>query len=139
MPPSTFYSKLFADRAGQAPARVRQLRHRRAAAQAGPHRGRRGTAARLNHLGVEVASTDEVVAAPGPPRAARASPTAIEDGVTCCYALQDGHGHVARVGADGQYSVMLQADCTPVVGRLMPGTLGEPRLRAATPPKSTWS
>jgi len=42
----------------------------------------------LNHLGVEVGSTDEVTAA-----TARLSdegiPTATEDQVTCCYALQD--------------------------------------------------
>ena len=47
-----------------------------------------GRAARLNHLGVEVASTAEVVAA-----TRRFWPTglatAVEDGTTCCYALQD--------------------------------------------------
>jgi catechol 2,3-dioxygenase-like lactoylglutathione lyase family enzyme len=42
----------------------------------------------LNHLGVEVASTDEVVAATR--RYAEAGlPTEVEDGTTCCYALQD--------------------------------------------------
>jgi catechol 2,3-dioxygenase-like lactoylglutathione lyase family enzyme len=42
----------------------------------------------LNHLGIEVASTDEVAAAE-----ARLSddgvPTRVEDNVTCCYAVQD--------------------------------------------------
>src|SRR5919108_5697073 len=42
----------------------------------------------LNHLGVEVTSTEEVAAA-----AARAAgeelPTSVEDGVTCCFAVQD--------------------------------------------------
>jgi catechol 2,3-dioxygenase-like lactoylglutathione lyase family enzyme len=42
----------------------------------------------LNHLGVEVGSTDEVVAATR--RLADAGlPTEVEDGTTCCYALQD--------------------------------------------------
>ena len=42
----------------------------------------------LNHLGVEVGSTDEVVAAEG--RLAGAGlMTAAEDQVTCCYAVQD--------------------------------------------------
>jgi catechol 2,3-dioxygenase-like lactoylglutathione lyase family enzyme len=49
------------------------------------NRGQGGT---LNHLGVEVASTDDVVAATR--RYAEAGlPTAVEDGTTCCYALQD--------------------------------------------------
>jgi catechol 2,3-dioxygenase-like lactoylglutathione lyase family enzyme len=42
----------------------------------------------LNHLGVEVGSTDEVVAATRR-FGALGMPTAVEDGTTCCYALQD--------------------------------------------------
>jgi lactoylglutathione lyase len=42
----------------------------------------------LNHLGVEVASTDEVVDATRRLSAA-GLPTRVEDGTTCCYALQD--------------------------------------------------
>ena len=42
----------------------------------------------LNHLGVEVASTDEVVAATRRYTAEGMS-TRVEDGTTCCYALQD--------------------------------------------------
>jgi catechol 2,3-dioxygenase-like lactoylglutathione lyase family enzyme len=42
----------------------------------------------LNHLGVEVASTDEVVAATRR-YAADGMSTRVEDGTTCCYALQD--------------------------------------------------
>ena len=58
------------DRAGQAPAGLRQLRHRRPAAQArldgGPHaHGAMGSVGALNHLGVEVETTDEVTAATG--------------------------------------------------------------------------
>jgi len=42
----------------------------------------------LNHLGVEVASTDEVVAETR--RLSHAGlPTRVQDGTTCCYATQD--------------------------------------------------
>jgi catechol 2,3-dioxygenase-like lactoylglutathione lyase family enzyme len=47
-----------------------------------------GRGGSLNHLGVEVASTDEVVAATRKFTAA-GLPTRVEDGTTCCYALQD--------------------------------------------------
>ena len=42
----------------------------------------------LNHLGVEVASTEDVVAATRTFTAAGLA-TRVEDGTTCCYALQD--------------------------------------------------
>ena len=42
----------------------------------------------LNHLGVEVGSADEVVAATRR-YAAEGMATRVEDGTTCCYALQD--------------------------------------------------
>ena len=42
----------------------------------------------LNHLGVEVASTDEVVAATRK-FTELGMPTRVEDGITCCYARQD--------------------------------------------------
>jgi catechol 2,3-dioxygenase-like lactoylglutathione lyase family enzyme len=48
----------------------------------------RGHGGSLNHLGVEVASTDEVVAATRRYSAVGMT-TAVEDGTTCCYALQD--------------------------------------------------
>jgi catechol 2,3-dioxygenase-like lactoylglutathione lyase family enzyme len=48
----------------------------------------RGQGGSLNHLGVEVASTDDVVAATRKFMAA-GLPTRVEDGTTCCYALQD--------------------------------------------------
>jgi catechol 2,3-dioxygenase-like lactoylglutathione lyase family enzyme len=47
-----------------------------------------GRGGSLNHLGVEVASTEEVVAATRR-YAAAGLPTEVEDGTTCCYALQD--------------------------------------------------
>ncbi len=47
-----------------------------------------GAGGSLNHLGVEVASSAEVVAATRR-YAAEGLATAVEDGTTCCYALQD--------------------------------------------------
>jgi catechol 2,3-dioxygenase-like lactoylglutathione lyase family enzyme len=47
-----------------------------------------GTPGTLNHLGVEVPSTDEVAAATARLRAEGLA-TATEDGVSCCYAVQD--------------------------------------------------
>jgi catechol 2,3-dioxygenase-like lactoylglutathione lyase family enzyme len=55
----------------------------------------------LNHLGVEVASTDEVIAATRR-LMAQGLPTAVEDGVTCCHALQD---KVWVSGADTRWEV----------------------------------
>ena len=47
-----------------------------------------GRGGSLNHLGVEVGSTEEVVAATRR-YAALGMPTRVEDGTTCCYARQD--------------------------------------------------
>jgi catechol 2,3-dioxygenase-like lactoylglutathione lyase family enzyme len=47
-----------------------------------------GQGGSINHLGVEVTSTDEVVAATRR-FAAEGMETRIEDGTTCCYAVQD--------------------------------------------------
>jgi catechol 2,3-dioxygenase-like lactoylglutathione lyase family enzyme len=47
-----------------------------------------GTPGTMNHLGVEVASTDEVAAAQAR-LAAEGLATATEDQVSCCYAVQD--------------------------------------------------
>ena len=47
-----------------------------------------GSAGTLNHLGVEVPSTDDVAAAQARLRD-EGMPTATEDNVTCCYAVQD--------------------------------------------------
>src|SRR5687767_14874542 len=50
--------------------------------------GEPGEATRMDHLGVEVASTDEVTAATG--RLADAGlATRVEENTTCCYAVQD--------------------------------------------------
>jgi catechol 2,3-dioxygenase-like lactoylglutathione lyase family enzyme len=55
----------------------------------------------LNHLGVEVSSSGEVVAATQR-LAAEGLATEIEDGVTCCHALQD---KVWVAGADTRWEV----------------------------------
>jgi catechol 2,3-dioxygenase-like lactoylglutathione lyase family enzyme len=71
-----------------------------------------GTAATLNHLGVEVSTTDEVVAATR--RLARAGlATAVEDGVECCYALQDKVWVSDPDGAPWEvYTVLADADAS---------------------------
>jgi catechol 2,3-dioxygenase-like lactoylglutathione lyase family enzyme len=66
----------------------------------------------LNHLGVEVGSTSEVVAATQR-LAAEGLPTEVEDGVTCCHALQD---KVWVTGADTRwefYTVLADAPVAP--------------------------
>jgi len=79
----------------------------------------------LNHLGVEVATTEEVSAA-GARLAADGLTTAVEDQTTCCYAVQD---KVWVDGPDGEpwelYTVLHDAE-TPAG-----------RLRAAAPGRST--
>ena len=50
--------------------------------------GAAGEPTRMDHLGVEVASTDEVTAATGR-LAAEGLATRVEDDTTCCYAVQD--------------------------------------------------
>jgi catechol 2,3-dioxygenase-like lactoylglutathione lyase family enzyme len=64
----------------------------------------------LNHLGVEVATTDEVVTATRR-LAAEGLSTEVEDGVTCCHALQD---KVWVAGADTRWEVYtVLADAPP--------------------------
>ena len=67
----------------------------------------------INHLGVEVESTDEVAAA-----TARLSgeglPTATEDGVSCCFAVQDKVWVDAPDGESWEiYTVLADAPETP--------------------------
>jgi catechol 2,3-dioxygenase-like lactoylglutathione lyase family enzyme len=66
----------------------------------------------LNHLGVEVGSPSEVVAATRR-LSAEGLPTEVEDGVTCCHALQD---KVWVTGADTRwevYTVLADAPVAP--------------------------
>jgi catechol 2,3-dioxygenase-like lactoylglutathione lyase family enzyme len=82
-----FYSKLFA----VAPAKVRPG-YANFAITEPPLKlvliERAGEGGTLNHLGVEVESTDDVAAARTRLTGAGLS-TAVEDGVACCYARQD--------------------------------------------------
>ena len=73
----------------------------------------------LNHLGVEVPSTAEVGAAQER-LSTTGLPTATEDAVTCCYALQD------KVWVDGPddraweiYTVLADADTESIAGDAM--------------------
>ena len=69
-----------------------------------------GQGGSLNHLGVEVASTEEVVDSTRR-LAAAGMATRVEDGTTCCYALQD---KVWVTGPGGErwevYTVLADAD-----------------------------
>jgi catechol 2,3-dioxygenase-like lactoylglutathione lyase family enzyme len=78
-----------------------------------------GEGGTLNHLGVEVDSTDDVGAAQQR-LTATGLPTATEDAVTCCYALQD------KVWVDGPdrepweiYTVLADADTETIAGDAM--------------------
>ena len=66
----------------------------------------------INHLGVEVGSTDEVVAATAH-LTDQGCATAVEEATTCCYAVQD---KVWVEGPDGArwevYTVLADADAT---------------------------
>ena len=78
-----------------------------------------GAPGTLNHLGVEVESTDEV-GATQQRLTATGLPTATEDGVTCCFAVQD---KVWVDGPDGQpweiYTVLADADTETIAGDAM--------------------
>jgi catechol 2,3-dioxygenase-like lactoylglutathione lyase family enzyme len=84
-----------------------------------------GSSGTLNHLGVEVASTDDVAAAQAR-LVGDGLATAVEDGVTCCYAVQD---KVWVEGPDAEpweiYTVLADADMPPGQLRIVePGTCG---------------
>jgi catechol 2,3-dioxygenase-like lactoylglutathione lyase family enzyme len=85
----------------------------------------------LNHLGVEVATTDEVTAA-NARLAAAGLATALEEKTSCCYALQD------KVWVDGPggepweiYTVL--ADAEHPAGQLRSAGPGEPACCAPGP------
>jgi len=84
----------------------------------------------MNHLGVEVGSSDEVAAATTR-LAAEGLATATEDQVSCCFAVQD---KVWVEGPDGEpwevYTVL--ADAEPADGRLRSGEPGENAACCAT-------
>jgi len=123
-----FYTKLF----GTAPAKVRPGYANFAIAEP-PLKlvlieGEAGGT--MNHLGVEVGSPDEVTAAAAR-LAEQGMATAIEDQVSCCFAVQD---KVWVEGPDGEpwevYTVL--ADAEPPGGRLRSGEPGESSACCAT-------
>ena len=76
--------------------------------------GRAGEATRLDHLGVEVASTEEVTAATRR-LAAEGLATATENDTTCCYALQD-KVWVAGPGGEPWEVYTVKADADTLAG-----------------------
>ena len=75
-PPLAFYSQSLRRGARQAAPRLRELRHHRAPLKLVLLEGATGEATRMDHLGVEVTSTDEVVGRHHPARRGRAWPPA---------------------------------------------------------------
>jgi catechol 2,3-dioxygenase-like lactoylglutathione lyase family enzyme len=92
------------------------------------------TADRLNHLGVEVASTDEVAAAQRR-FVAEGMSVAVEDEVACCFAVQD---KVWVDGPDGEpwefYTVL--ADVEMPVGQLRAAAPGDDAMCCGAAPES---
>jgi catechol 2,3-dioxygenase-like lactoylglutathione lyase family enzyme len=93
-----------------------------------------GPGGTLNHLGVEVETTDEVADAQRR-LAADGLPTATEDGVSCCFSVQD------KVWVDGPdrepweiYTVL--ADVEMPAGQLRSVVPGEDALSCASAPES---
>lgn len=88
-----------------------------------------GAGERLNHLGIEVDSTDEVVAATA--RLARSGlGTDVEEQTTCCYAVQDKVWVTDPDGARWEvYTVLADADS---LGR--PDPAGAPAFSGAGAP-----
>lgn len=72
----------------QAPPRLRQLRRHRTPLKLVLIEGEPGDDTRLDHLGVEVATTQDVAAATGRLKDAGLA-TFEENDTSCCYALQD--------------------------------------------------
>jgi len=88
----------------------------------------------LNHLGVEVTSTAEVIAATRR-LAAAGLPTQVEEGTTCCYALQDAAGQGVATGPGGErwevYTVL--ADAGGELEGTSPTSVPSPPPRPAAP------
>jgi catechol 2,3-dioxygenase-like lactoylglutathione lyase family enzyme len=93
-----------------------------------------GEAGTLNHLGVEVASADEVASAQRR-LSGEGLATAVEDGVACCFAVQD---KVWVDGPDGEpwevYTVL--ADVEMPAGELRTVTPESDAMCCATAPES---
>ncbi len=93
-----------------------------------------GTAGTMNHLGVEVGSTDEVAAARSR-LSDQGLATAVEDNVTCCYAVQDKVWVDDPDGAPWEvYTVLADADAAAGhLRRSEPGSCGPGASCSATP------
>lgn len=88
----------------------------------------------LNHLGVEVDGTDEVSAA-GARLAAGGLATAVEDEVSCCYAVQDKVWVDAPDGEPWEIYTVL-SDVEMAAGQLRTVAPGEDALCCASAPES---
>jgi catechol 2,3-dioxygenase-like lactoylglutathione lyase family enzyme len=88
----------------------------------------------LNHLGVEVASTDDVTAAQRR-FVSEGLATAVEDEVACCYAVQDKVWVDAPDGEPWEFYTVL-ADVEMPAGQLRTADPGEDALCCASAPES---
>jgi catechol 2,3-dioxygenase-like lactoylglutathione lyase family enzyme len=93
-----------------------------------------GTPGTLNHLGVEVASTDEVAAATTR-LAAEGLATATEDNVSCCYAVQDKVWVDAPDGEPWEIYTVL-ADAEMPAGQLRSSEPGDDAMCCGSAPES---
>ena len=89
---------------------------------------------RLNHLGVEVTSTDDVGAATAR-LAGEGMATATEDNVTCCYAVQDKVWVDDPDGAAWEIYTVL-ADAEMPAGELRPAGSSDDAMCCASAPES---
>jgi catechol 2,3-dioxygenase-like lactoylglutathione lyase family enzyme len=93
-----------------------------------------GTPGTLNHLGVEVPSTDDVAAATAR-LAAEGLATATEDHVSCCYAVQDKVWVDAPDGEPWEIYTVL-ADVEMPAGQLRAAEPGDDPMCCASAPES---
>jgi catechol 2,3-dioxygenase-like lactoylglutathione lyase family enzyme len=92
-----------------------------------------GQAGTLNHLGVEVPSTQEVADA-SRRLCAEGLPIAVEEGVTCCHALQD---KVWVSGADTRWEVYTVLADAPIEAGAATGTCSAPQDQVASTCRAT--
>ena len=97
--------------------------------------GTSGEPTRMDHLGVEVAGTDEVTAATDR-LAAAGLHTAVENNTTCCYAVQD-KVWVHGPGAEPWEIYTVLADAPPAAGINPGNTAGDGCCGSATADQST--
>jgi catechol 2,3-dioxygenase-like lactoylglutathione lyase family enzyme len=90
-----------------------------------------GADARLNHLGVEVTSTDEVAAHQA--RLTGEGIATVEENGTCCFANQD---KVWLDGPDGAWEIYTVIEDTDAFGTSSAHVAGEDSLSCATVPEA---